>query len=437
LLKELLTRSAWLTLGSALGRLLPLGVLVWTSRHFEPSQFASASAGFAWAGVAMSLTSTAEATVMTQRLGRQVDAMMRRGLYVRHASRALWLSVALALVVCVAGPLGTRALFGDTISVGVIVPAALSGVLWSQVAIGVAALNGSHLARRASATLAMCGLLQGTSMLLALTYFRSAEAMVWGLAAGSSLALVLAQWQVQTAFGPVLRDRKVTAAAVRTALGHIRLGVNPVLWTTLATVSVMPATFFASSMISRGDDGTRQLAQYFALEQVHQVLVYVPAMLGQALLPLVSRKLGGFDDGRDHGLFLRRMAWVAAVAAMAGAALALLIGWFPQWLLLLLGNRSLDMQAAPAIRAMLVNASLALSLSLLGGAFVGSGRIVVAALLNLLWGCLVLTFTSTWSAQGNYGLQLARVLASTSVIVLACLLLLHYTRRSSRLTHTP
>jgi len=414
-----------------------LGVLVWTSRHFEPSQFASASAGFAWAGVAMSLTSTAEGTVMTQRLASQTDARLRRGLYVRHASRALWLSLALALVVCVAGPMGTRALFGDTISVGVIVPAALSGVLWSQVALSVAALNGSHLARRASATLAMCGLLQGTSMLLALAYFRSADAMVWGLAAGSGLALALAQWQVWAAFGPVLRDRNSTAAVVRTTLGHVPLRVNPVLWTTLATVSVMPATFFASSMISRGEDGTRQLAQYFALEQVHQVLVYIPAMLGQALLPLVSRKLNGVDVGRDHGVFLRRMAWVAAVAALLGAMLALLIGWFPEWLLLLLGNRSLDIQAAPAIRAMLVNASLALSLSLLGGAFVGSGRIVVAALLNLLWGCLMLTFTSIWAAQGNYGLQLARVLASTSVIVLACLLLYHHARRMSRHKHTP
>lgn len=436
MLHELLRRSAWLSAGSLVGRLSPLLVLIWTSRVMEPGQFASASAGFAWAGVAMALTSTGEATVMTQRLGSQTDASLRRGLMLRHALRALALASALAVVVCILGPVGARGLFGNSISAAVVVPAAVAGVLWSQVAMCVAALNGSHAARRASVTLALCGLSQGLAMALALTLWQTAQAVVWGLAVGSALAAALALWQTRQALGPFWRDARTAKTAVRQHLQPVALAVNPVLWNTLATVSVLPVTFFASSMIARTTDGTRQLAQYFALEQVHQVLVYLPAMLGQALLPMMSRRMAGVGAGPQSKAFMRRMAVAALVAAGLGAALALLVGLWPQWLIGLLKNPALQSQDGPAVRAMLLNAGLALSLSLLGGVFVGSGRIVVAALLNLLWGLIVVLATASWVDQGNLGLQQARVLASVVLILLACLLLWHHARWTGGSTPT-
>lgn len=431
-LKELLHRSAWLAAGSAVGRLLPLAVLVWASRHFAAAQFASAGAGFAWAGIAMSLTSSGEATVMTQRLGAQKAPVVLRGLYLRHASRSLLLAALLTLAVCIYGQAGAHFLFGAAIDGAVVIPAALSGALWSQVAMCVAAMNGCHAPRRASITMAVCGVLQGLGMLTGLALLWSAEAMVWGLAIGSGLALAVALLQLRRTLGPLHRD---LALARRASLEHTTrrtLAFNPVLWNTVASISVLPVTFFASSLIAKGPDGMRQLAQYFALEQVHQVLVYLPAMIGQALLPLISRRTGGLGDAMHTAAFMRRMARVSLVSAVAGTTLALLLGWSPLWLVDLLKNPSLVARDSRAIAAMLVNASLALSLSLLGGVFVGCGNIVVAAGLNLMWGGIVIAFTALWVGEGNFGLQAARVLASGSLILFATLLLLTYPHWASR-----
>lgn len=432
MLAELLTRSVWLTLGSAVGRLMPLTVLIWTSRHFDASQFASGSAGFAWAGVAMSLTSTGEATVMTQRLASQLDSFVRRGLFVRHTGRALLFSAGLAFVVMAVGESGVRNLFGGAVSGGVIAPAALAGVWWALVVLCVAALNGCHAPRRASATLAVCGLLQGSAMAVAIVVFGTAEGMVCGLAAGSGAASVVALLQVRATLGPLWRDRAPSAAAARRSVGDVSLARNPVLWNTLAAVSVLPVMFFASSLVAKGPGGTRQLAQFFALEQIHQVLVYIPAILGQAFLPMITRRISTLDNRAARHELMQRIAKVTVVAAVAGIGLALLIGLQAQWLVWLLGNAALDVTDAPAIQAMMVNASLALSLSLLGGAFVGSGHIVMAAVFNLIWGGLVVMLTMIWIEHGNLGLQAARVSASLALLMLALPFLWRYTQWADR-----
>ena len=381
----------------------------------------------------MSLTSTGEATVMTQRLASQVDPLVRRGLFVLHAGRALLLSIGLASLVIAFGESSVRNLFGGAISSRVIAPAALAGVLWVQVVMCVAALNGCHAPRRASATLAVCGMLQGSAMALAVIAFGTAESMVWGLMAGSGAASAMALHQAHATLGPAHHDLVQSTLAAQCSIGRVAFSRNPVLWNTLAAMSVLPVIFFASSLISKGPTGIRQLAQFFALEQLHQVLVYIPAILGQAFLPIITRRVWAMGSRADLRVLMQRIAKVTAAATVAGVGLALLIGLKAEWLIRLLGNPALDTADTTALKAMLVNASLALSLSLLGGAFVGSGHIVMAAALNLVWGGLVVALTVLWVEHGNLGLQVARVSASLALIIFALPLLWRYTNWTDRL----
>ena len=188
------------------------------------------------------------------------------------------------------------------------------------------------------------------------------------------------------------------------ALPAVPLPRNPVLWITVAAACVLPVSFFASGMIAHGADGVRQLAQYFALEQVHQVLVYLPAIVGQALLPLIGRRIGHSDAAAQRARLLRRMALVVdgrGTRRDCWWALRLIID--VRWLVSLLGNPAVGVSDVWSIRWMVLNAALGLSLSVAGGALLGAGRIVGAGLLNVVWGAIFVSLTSALSSHGNRG----------------------------------
>jgi O-antigen/teichoic acid export membrane protein len=217
MIREAIRRSLWLAIGAVAGRLLPLVVLILASRWMDSRQFASASAGYAWAGAAMSLTSAGIATVMTQRLGSTSDTREQTRLIAHHLSLSITLAALLALALLLFGKHGGAIIFGDALDPAVVVPSALAAVLWSQVAVCVAALNGCHQARAASLALAASGLLQGAGMAFAICVIgANAEVSMWGLVVGNVLACCIAALLIKRAL-PTLgwrSGRRVVEPAV-------------------------------------------------------------------------------------------------------------------------------------------------------------------------------------------------------------------------------
>ncbi len=418
MIAELLRRSAWLAAGSAIGRLLPLIVLQLASRRLDAQGFATASAAFAWAGVAMSLSSAGLAAVMTQRLGGMDDSAEQRAMLRTQMRRSLAVSGMVAVAFVVFGEAGLDLLFGPIVDAAIVWPAAIAGAMWSQVVMVVAGMNGCHRARSAAATLAMCGLLQGGAMAVALAGSADPVALAWGLAVGSAAAATMAAWQLHQAMG--IPGQGKAKLATRTT----RLRSNPVLWHTVATASMLPISFLAGGVVSHGPDGGHQLALYFALEQLHQLGAYLPAVMGQALLPMISRHLGYAPDGEPARQLMRRLVRYALAGAVAGPMLAVLASADARWIVVLLGNPSVQLADVAAVQWMLANASLAFSLSLLGSAMLGRGQIMLAGQLNLMWGLLFLAGTLACSDQGTAGLQFARTLASLLLIAVTAWLLL-------------
>lgn len=432
MLRELLRRSTWLAVGAAIGRFLPLLVLLLASRVMEPRQFASASAAYAWAGVGMSLTSMGLTTIMTRRLAASSGGPAQQRVFSHHLKLSLCFSGTLAAVVLLFGETGGRLIFGAAFDPVVTTPAALSAVLWAQVVLCVAALNGCHRAVAASAVLAACGLLQGGSMAIAVTLGDArASSLSWGLLCGSVGACGVAAavlWRALPWRGDSSASATSAPPAVAVSIDRVPLWRNHILWTSIAAASVMPVSFFASSLISHGADGVRQLAQYFALEQIHQLLIYLPAIVGQALLPMLSRSLSIGDGTAARARLIDRLSITAVLAALGGVLIGAALAFEPGWFIGLLKNPALLAQDAWAVRWMVLNASLGASLAVLGGALIGSGLIVTAGVLNLIWGGVFLGLTAAWAAHGNTGLQAARVVASLLLLVMAMAVL----RRSTR-----
>ncbi|MDE2367976.1 MAG: hypothetical protein KGN16_03315 [Burkholderiales bacterium] len=408
--RELLHRSAWLAAGSAFGRLLPLLALISSGHRFDAQGYATVSAAYSWAGVAMSLSSAGLATVMVQRLGAIDDRRLQRALVSYYGRRAAAASLALAMLAAAFGAPGLARIFGPTIDPSAALPAAIAGAMWSQVAVAVAALNGCHRARAASGVLAACGLLQGGAMAAALIASPRPLVTAWAIAAGSAAAAAIAWRQLRRLLG----GRLLSAASEAPPPPAVPLRAHPVLWHTLASAAVLPVAFFASSFVAQGPDGTHQLALYFALEQVYQIVVYLPAVMGQTLLPMVARQLHAQADAERQ--LMHRLTRLALLAAAIGLLLAALLGSVAAALVHLLHNPVVRPDDAWALRWMVAAASLAFSLSLLGGAMLGRGQIMNAGQLNLMWALIFVGTAVALASHGTTGLQCARVTASVVLI---------------------
>jgi O-antigen/teichoic acid export membrane protein len=433
MLTDVVRRSFWLGIGAAAGRLLPLLVLVAAGRHMETRQFASASAAYAWAGVATALTSAGLAIVMTQQLAGVSAPELRRSIFGHHLRLSLLFSSLLAAAVLVGGQWGARRVFGAAFEPVVVIPAALSGALWPQVTLCVAALNGCHRARAASGLLASCGLLQGASMAAALLVTGTdARALSWGVFIGNALSCALAFAWLARALQ--IRSWMPPSAGLFVAASQARSSRNSIIWLSVASGLVLPVGFFASSLISHGADGARQLAQYFALEQLHQALVYVPAIIGQALLPIISRDLMQLEDGTRRARLLQRIARAALITAALGIAIGALLTLGVDWLVILVNNPAVGVHDRWAVRFMVMNAALGVSLSITGGAILGSGKIVAAGVSNLSWSLVFVGLTVLFSTHGNLGLQLARFVASAVLALTASAILFQVSKHTLQLT---
>lgn len=404
--RELATRSAWLTTGSVLGRLAPYAALIALGRRLDPGSFATLSLAFAWGGVAASLVTAALGAVTTQRLAAD-PGPARRALATRAIGQGFAGSGLLAAAVLALGPTAASLAFNEHVRPVAVWPAALHGLAWSMVLLIANLLNGLHAPRRAALLLGVGGMAQSCGIALGLLADGDLAVSLWGLAGGSALSLAIA--------GALLRGALPARRAQARPPLHAP-GMD-VFWTTIATASVTPVSFAAAALITHGGAPVDELAQYQALEQIHQLLLYAPGLLGQALLPI----LASHDRSQQAWQLLRPWVWRTALAGLAAAAL---IGWQAQWLLQALGNPAVT--DPWATRWMLCNASLAWSLSLLHNDLMARRLYAPAALLSVLWAAVFLSLGG--ALGGAAGMQAGRLFAS--LLLLATVFAL--TRRPPR-----
>lgn len=400
MLHELMSRSAWLTAGSLVGRLAPYAVLIALGRRLDAVAFASLSIAFAWASVAASLATAALGTVTTQRLA--ADGGPARRMLALRALRhgATWAGLLSMAVAAVGAPAVSRA-FGGHLDPAAFWPALVHGLAWSLTLLIAAMLNGLHAVRRSALLQGAGGLSQALGMGVGFVAGHDLAALLWGLAIGSAASL---------AMGLALLHRALPAPQPLPSQLPPRAGLD-VLWSTLANATVTPVAFAAAALVSRHDAPPGDLAQYQALEQIHQLLLYIPGLVGQALLPLLAA-----HDRSAHAQRALR-PWVYR-SAVAGLLFAAMMSWQPAWLLHAIGNPALN--DIWATRWMLFNASLALTLSLLHNDLMARRLYAPTALLSLLWAAMFLGLGSVFG--GVAGMQAGRFVASLLLFAAVCAL---------------
>lgn len=205
----------------------------------------------------------------------------------------------------------------------------------------------------------------------------------------------------------VLREEGIRIS-YRTPLARLRLVLALGVPAMLSAALFLPTSWACSTMLVNQAQGYREMAVVTASEQWFNLLLTLPVILGQVLLPVLSSIFSAGDADASRSA-LARTFW--ANAALSILPLFVLVPLSP-YLIPLYGSDYGDRW--PVLSLLLVAGSVAAVLSPAGHALTATGRMWLAFTMNLGWSVAYVTATYVLvvvMARGAFGLALARVIA--------------------------
>ena len=219
---------------------------------------------------------------------------------------------------------------------------------------------------------------------------------VWSLAMAACIGCGIGQYELQKA---------CAATGIRVCLGNVH-GDMALVWSfsipaSLAGAMTGPAMWLAYAVLVNQPGGYGQMGIFAAANHWRNALLFLPNVIGQPLLPVLSDL-----HGRSPSEF-RRVLW--ATMATIGAATTLLaipIVLGASWIMGLYGPgfRSFG----PTLSLLAASAVPAACSSVVGQGIAGAGRIWSGFALNLIWAGMLLGMTVLLaSGYGATGLSTA------------------------------
>jgi O-antigen/teichoic acid export membrane protein len=395
LFAEIIRRSAWVTLGSVLGRALPILASMLLSRTLGLQKFAIVGIVMTWASIVPSLTTWGIGLVATQTVARYGSASYRIVFRWSIFSAACALVVLHGLLLLCGS--GWITVLYPQIQMTEIGPGVLAiGIASSFFVLIQAFLNGAHRPKTLSLLLALSGLLQGVALFVAGIQKDVEHLVTYVLAAflfnvGASYVLLR----------PILREHsEVSGPDFITFKSWLR----QILPSIGASAAVAPVAFVCASMLANETDGMRQLGAFFALEQLSMLLTYVPSLVVQSTVPVLASLV--VEDKNKAFHYVRKMAGyqVAVLAVLIFAAVL-----SAQFVLTLYGQL-VDFRSAYLV--MLLNVFITVPLATLGAYIQATGRFSLGSTLNLTWAAVFVLGSYYLQKFGCTGIQVARLLAT-------------------------
>jgi O-antigen/teichoic acid export membrane protein len=215
---------------------------------------------------------------------------------------------------CLLSQVLARTVFDQKVAVSVLIAAAPLLVLSPLGEVLAGILTGLEEFPRLGSFQALRGVLLGTALSMA-------AALGIGIA-GVLLAVVLAE-TISCAIGCSLLLRlrgpvRLTLAGTGRCIRSLLRVSLPAL---LASVSVLPALWVGQVLLSRQPDGLQKVGVFAVAYRWHLVAVFVPAVLGSVLLPMLGRLRATQRAPDANRLFLRYTWFTLSLAAPAGLAL--------------------------------------------------------------------------------------------------------------------
>lgn len=407
-LRRRLARGAfWSLAGAVIARGLMLASLIVVAREIGRVPFgklgiilSTVSLFQVFAGFGMGLT----ATKHVAELRRTNPGRAGRIIVLTGVVTVLMAVTVAALMVALAPLLAARVLAAPElarflrISAGLLLFGTLSMVQ-------VAVLAGFEAFRTVAKVNFIAGVLS-FPLVVAGVYLGGLEGAVWGLVASSAASWSVGhlalrreakRWDVPLTLRGWSRERGVFwRFSLPAALGG--LIVPPVSW--------IGQAMLVNLVDSNGDAiGYDEMGLFSAGNQWRSALLFLPAYLSAAVLPILSSLHGG----KDHRRYMRILWFTLAMTVTITLILFLAISLASPWIMRIY---STGFEAGQVVLVVLAfSACLTAATNVISKAIVSSGRMWWGLLLNLLWALVFLASAKVLVEQGAKGLAWATLIS--------------------------
>lgn len=184
----------------------------------------------------------------------------------------------------------------------------------------------------------------------------------------------------------------------------------PILWrfsvpAVAAGLMVAPVNWICSAMLVNQPHGYVEMGAYNAASQWYTALVFLPAILGTGLLPLLSASMGEGDAQSTRKVLSFMLRLNAVIVFPCVIVMALLSRY-------IMGAYGHGFTSAwPTLIAVVMTAGVYAVIAPIGDVIAASGRMWLGFLMNVGWGLVFVVATWLLVGRGSLGLASARLLA--------------------------
>jgi len=281
----------------------------------------------------------------------------------------------------------------------------LSGLLQiSAVLLFLSALNGAQTGAlsgfEAFKTIARVNLLAGFTtfpLMVCGVYLAGLQGAVWALVVSMGVNWILNHMAL-----------RVEARKVGVPFGFHDCGqewnvlLSFSLPAVLAGAMVGPVNWVCNAMLVNQPNGYAEMGVFNAANQWYNAMLFLPGVLGQAMLPILSERLGDKDSlrsGKILALSIKLNGAVVLPIVITGCVISPFImhlygeSFRPAW---------------PTLVVVLLTAGLVAVQTSVGHIIVASGRIWTGFIMNIGWGLTFIGITWAFLDLGALGLAMAR-----------------------------
>jgi O-antigen/teichoic acid export membrane protein len=173
----------------------------------------------------------------------------------------------------------------------------------------------------------------------------------------------------------------------------------------LAGIMVIPVNWICSAMLVNQPHGYAEMGAYNAANQWYNTIIFLPAVLGSSLLPILSDRMGDQDGASSRRILTFMMKLNGAIVIPCAIGMSL----FSALIMRVYGADYRD--AWPTLIAVLWTAAILSVLAPVGDVIVASGRMWLALLMNAGWAAIYIVSTLLLVHLGSLGLASSRLIA--------------------------
>lgn len=271
----------------------------------------------------------------------------------------------------------------------------------------LSALNGAQNGALAGfedfRSIALVNLLGGVSsfpLMVGGVYLAGLPGAVWGLVASMGVNCILSFYALH---------KKARSTGVhfqyRGSLQEFSVIHSFSLPSALAGMMVGPVYWACNALLVNQPGGYEQLGMFNAANQWFAVMLFLPVVLAQVALPVLSEQMGQGNKKQSWRVTILSIK----VSTLVVIPLLIVLSLGSPWLMALYGPGFGD--GWPILIVVLVTAGLVTILTPMGQLLVAGNRLWAGFMMNLGWAALFLLLTLYMVDSGAFGLAIARLAA--------------------------